>query len=276
MASFFACKKTNEPEVTPEEPAPSDLPNRVVVIEEYTGINCGYCPDGHRIVNELVAQYPGKVLAVNIHAGSYAPSYYTSEGTAYMNEAKVNGFPAGAVNRHVFSKYYQKKGGIAMGRGDFAKAVKEALTLTSPVEIQATAEIDTAKSELTVKVSGKYRWKSVDADGNQLTSNSLYVMLLQDSVLGEQSGSSYNPSQVVGDQYCHMHMLRKTINGTWGEELSPVAKDFEFNKEYHYTIPATLGDDKIPTVLKDMRVLVFVAEGHKEIYTAVEPKVELK
>ena len=35
--------------------------NRNVVIEEFTGINCQNCPDGHRVANSLMATYPGRV-----------------------------------------------------------------------------------------------------------------------------------------------------------------------------------------------------------------------
>ncbi|MBR4803636.1 MAG: hypothetical protein IK032_03260, partial [Bacteroidales bacterium] len=48
-----------------------------VLIEEFTGINCGWCPDGHRIVNELMAAHPGSVFGINIHAGGYAANTYT-------------------------------------------------------------------------------------------------------------------------------------------------------------------------------------------------------
>ena len=43
--------------------------NKNVVIEELTGIHCRYCPDGHARVNAIVEANPGRVVAVNIHAG---------------------------------------------------------------------------------------------------------------------------------------------------------------------------------------------------------------
>ena len=50
----------------------TEVSNKNVVLEEYTGINCGYCPDGHRIANEIAAAHPGRVFVINVHAGSYA------------------------------------------------------------------------------------------------------------------------------------------------------------------------------------------------------------
>lgn len=42
--------------------------NRNVILEEFTGRNCGYCPDGHVIANQISANNPGRFWAVNVHA----------------------------------------------------------------------------------------------------------------------------------------------------------------------------------------------------------------
>ena len=46
--------------------------NKNVILEEFTGIYCGYCPDGHRLAQELHDNNPGDVVLINIHTGSYA------------------------------------------------------------------------------------------------------------------------------------------------------------------------------------------------------------
>ena len=63
--------------------------NKKVVLEEFTGINCQYCPDGHKIANNIKASKPaGDVILVNIHTGGYAnpsagqPDYRTADGNA--------------------------------------------------------------------------------------------------------------------------------------------------------------------------------------------------
>ena len=42
--------------------------NKNVVLEEYTGVNCTYCPDGHKIANQIVAANPDRVFVINVHA----------------------------------------------------------------------------------------------------------------------------------------------------------------------------------------------------------------
>ena len=68
--------------------------NRNVVLEEYTGVNCQYCPDGHRRANELKAAYPDRVSVINIHQGSFANNTYTTQfGNALANQTGLEGYP---------------------------------------------------------------------------------------------------------------------------------------------------------------------------------------
>ena len=43
------------------------------LVEEYTGMHCQNCPDGHRIVAALSTLHPENVFTVAIHAGGFSP-----------------------------------------------------------------------------------------------------------------------------------------------------------------------------------------------------------
>ena len=60
---FFAISQTFV-STTPE--------NKNVILEEFTGITCVYCPDGHRIAQDLHDANPNDVFLINIHTGGYA------------------------------------------------------------------------------------------------------------------------------------------------------------------------------------------------------------
>jgi thiol-disulfide isomerase/thioredoxin len=83
--------------------------NRTALLEDFTGIHCGYCPDGHAIMASIAEANPGKVSLVGIHAGGYAvpsgsePDFRTSEGTALDAFYSIGGYPAGVINRHAFN-----------------------------------------------------------------------------------------------------------------------------------------------------------------------------
>lgn len=245
---------------------PTEISKRNAVIEEYTGINCGYCPEGHKIVNDVMKEYPGQVFGINIHCGSYAAkTYTTTEGDAYLGIATdLTGFPAGSVNRHSFSGKY------TLNRGAFKQAAERMIAMDAPVNLAATAEIEQATRTLTVKVKGIF------TTAQEIATNSLYVFILQDNVIGQQSGASGNPEQQVeGGKYRHMHMLRTCITGTWGQEITPVVGT-PFDRTYTYVIPAQLGIKPIDAVLEDLKVVVCMAEGQKEILQVIEPKMVLK
>ncbi len=103
----------------------------------------------------------------------------------------------------------------------------------------------------------------------------LNIAILQNNVLGSQLGSSYNPDQVVGNQYNHMHMLRHLITGQWGDTIYTTTAGTFVEKQYTYVIPEQLGKTgyKIDAVLEDLTFVAFVAEGRQEILTGTEATI---
>lgn len=204
--------------------------NRNVLIEEFTGRNCGYCPDGHRIANEIMANNPGRVWAVNIHAGYYSPISYpnmnTTDGTAIANGFYISAYPAGHVNRST---------AVDIPRNQWNQYTNTQLSQSAEVNVAGFVTLDhaTRTAEITVEVY-------YTANSAQST-NYLTVMMLQDSILGSQSGSSYNPSQIMNGQYVHQHVLRDVVTSTWGEAISPTTAGTLITKNYTYQIPESIG-----------------------------------
>ena len=267
LAAFAVSAQT--PQFVSTEPA-----NKNVVIEEYTGINCGYCPDGHKRVREYEAANPGRVFGINIHAGSYAANTYTTQwGNALMNQAQVTGFPSGSINREYFTyydNYYQQEiTSMALGRDMFVSCGNQILAQTSFVNVAAQASIDATTRTMTVNVEAYY---TADAE---TASNKLNVVLVQDSIIGPQSGASGNPSQVTSDgQYIHMSMLRDMITGQWGDDITApegsnvIPAGTLIQRTYTYNIPGSISNELVK--LGHLRLIVFVAKDTKEIYTGSE------
>ena len=227
---------------------PTAPSNKKVVLEEYTGINCTWCPDGHKRANQIMAQHPGEVFLINV---------------ALANQTGLTGYPSGTINRHVFSGNK-----TALNRGDWNSSANTILGQTSPVNIAAQGTLDWSTRELSLTVQLYYT-----ADEANPT-NMLNVAITQDNVLGSQVGMSLNPDQVVGTQYRHMHMLRHLITGQWGEEITTTTQGSFVEKTYNYTIPANLGSpNAIPAYLEDLHFIAFVAQGHQEILTGCEAQI---
>lgn len=239
--------------------------NRNVVLEEYTGINCTWCPAGHLVANQIKDAHPGRVNLINIHQGSFAANTYTTEfGNALANQTNLDGYPSGTVNRHVFSG-----GKTALGRGDWASASNTILGMSSPVNIAGEGTLDWTTRTLNIRVQLYY------TASQNVSSNALNIAITQDNVLGSQVGKEKNPDQVVGDQYNHMHMLRHLITGQWGETISTISAGTLVEKTYEYVIPEQLGSpNPIDAVLSDLHFIAFVCEGHQEVLTGVEIPVQ--
>ena len=63
---------------------------RNVLIEEYTGVGCTYCPLGHKSVDFTLSAFPGRAYAINIHQGMFAMQFTTQWGNALANQAGVD------------------------------------------------------------------------------------------------------------------------------------------------------------------------------------------
>lgn len=240
--------------------------NKNVILEEYTGKACVYCPDGHRIAQELVAANPGRVFAINIHQGGYAsgtPNYTTQWGNALAGQTGLQGYPSGTINRHVFTGTT-----TALNRGDWAKYADTIMSKPSPVNIAAQSTIDWATRVLTVVVEVYYTANAVNP------TNKLNVALLQNDILGPQTGgATYNPTMMVGSLYRHMHMLRHLLTGQWGVDINTTTNGSFFTQTFTYNIPYAIND--ISVILDKIDVVAFVTEGNQEILTGCESSMNI-
>ena len=238
----------------------TEVENKNVVLEEYTGIHCTYCPDGHAIAQALTDENSGRVVLINVHVGNYAvpgagePDFRTEFGDALVNLANISGYPAGSVNRHIFPDL-SSSGGTGMGRSAWTPAASEIFPEESPVNVGAATNYNADTRELTVTVELYYTSSSPE------TSNYINVALLQSGIIGPQTGGG------MGDNYIHNHMLRHLITGQWGEEITTTTSGTFVEKTYTYTIPENYID--IECIVEDCDVAVFVSEGNEEIYSGV-------
>lgn len=270
MLSFVSCDKENGKEGDTDPLAietlqvSKDATNRNVILEEFTGVNCGYCPDGHRIANEMMESNPGRVFAINIHVGPYATKYKTQWGTAIANQTGLTGYPAGTINRIEYD------GVMALNRGVWKAKGNAVMAQASCVNLASRAIIDTAARTMTVQVKGYY------TDNSAAETNMLNVAVLQNDVVGPQSGgSNFNPSQVdANGQYHHMHMLRHLITEQWGDEITSTTQGSEFAKTYTWEIPTAISGENV--VLTNLDVVVFMAESHANIITGTQAEMIIK
>ena len=231
--------------------------NKKVVLEEFTGVKCGYCPDGHAIARAIQEANPGKVFLINIHQGGYAnatPDFRTQYGNAIASQSGLNGYPSGTVNRHVFTNPAPMTAGrTALGRGGWTSASTQILAQPSYVNLAVEASLNVSTRELVVHVEAYYTGNSPQA------TNKLNVAVLQNNTKGPQAGGGQ------GSNYLHMHRLIDLITGQWGEDIKTTTAGSFIDRTFTVTLPEA--HNNIPIKLDDIELVAFVAEGNEEIMT---------
>jgi len=244
--------------------------NKNAILEEFTGIYCVFCPDGHLIANNLKYSYPNDLFLLNLHTGGYAipsspndPDFTILENDSVASLSNLAGYPAGTVNRYQFPM--TQGGGTAMSRGDWADAVQDIISQSSYLNVGMVAEHDTSVDFITIMVEVYYTDSlPIDGFGFQPV-NYLNVILTQDSVLGPQTGGSqYNPGAIVPGPwqptYSHQHMVREYVTGQWGIPLNNTLVypgDLITN---YFTIPVPNNINDIIFDINNVKVVAFVTE----------------
>lgn len=232
--------------------------NKKVILEEYTGIYCVYCPQGHTIAQNMKNADPNNVFLINIHVGGYAapaagsgdPDFRTPFGTAIAAQSGLTGYPAGTVNRNLFFGLSQGSG-TAMSRGNWSNAGSQIKLQSSYVNVAVESSIDIQTNVLTVHVEGYYTGSSPEV------TNKLNVALLQNNTKGPQTGGN------AGNEYNHQHRLVHMITGQWGEDITTTTMGTFVNRTYTYTIPTNYNG--IPVDIAQLELVAFVSETQQKI-----------
>lgn len=228
--------------------------SRTVLLEDFTGIHCGYCPEGHAIAAALEAQHGPRIAVVGVHAGPYAtpatgePDFRTTDGIAIDSYFTIGGYPAGVISRHLFD------GADDLGRAAWEGAVNEMLALPSPVNLGVASAFDAGTRELTVTVELLY---TADSPAGE---DFISVLLTENGIIGPQT--DYGPSGNHTD-YEHNHVLRTYITPTWGEAVGTTAQGTSVIRTYTFTVPEEWN-------AANCDVVAFVSEDHSEVYQVRE------
>lgn len=242
-----------------------------VVLEEFTGAWCGWCPDGAVIMEDLIAANPGKVIGISIHDGD-AMEY--AEGI--RSEFGVSAYPNGMVDRKVFPGEADEP----HSRGQWTANVNAQLTRYTPVEVSVDHSYDASTRTITATVTANF----VDYAAGDMR---FVLAITEDNVTG--TGTGYNqvnylnttaghPYQGAGDPiigFSHGHVLRANEPGVFGNAgviPSPAAPGSTYSETFTYVIPASYDENEIS-------VIGFVSYtnpgsiGEREILNADEKKL---
>lgn len=197
--------------------------NRTVLIEDFTGQRCVWCPNGNDAIFQIEKQYGDTaVIAVAIHSGplgfkgnAAVVGLATELGDRYYNRYNVESQPTALINRKA----------LLARVTDWPARVRDELERTPALMLTLTATYDS----LTRQSSLNTDMLAIDEGVNGY----LQVWITEDSIRALQM----MPDGSANADYIHNHVLRTAVNGDWGEPVNIAARQ-SVSRNYSYTLPA--------------------------------------
>ena len=210
-----------------------------VLIEDYTGTWCGYCP---RVAEgiELVKNQTQDVVPVAIHRASLSPadpSYdpYTFDSTELENIINVPGYPKGMLNRMTQWNFPEP--------GNINQVI--ALTQGTNPKLGLALTTSIANGNISVTVNTKF--------SSNFSNLKLVVYVLENGLVHEQHNyTNYYGGVDLLEDFEHNHVLRACLTPLMGEAIT----SSETTSGNVYTKTFTTG---IPSNVANSGKLEFVA-----------------
>lgn len=213
------------------------LGQKNVLIEKFTNIYCGSCPNAHLIIKDLLDQYPNAIWVNHHKPIDFDVNKLVNDNSVVLwEDFNVVGVPTAMIDRVAF--------GNSVARGSSAwRSSIEAQNQLEPVmsiEIKnVTFDIDSRTFDFDVESV----FSQIPDDGDYRIS----VMMIEDGVY-EKQHSYFN--QVVGHplegrgdiiwDYVHSNVVRTILDEPWGTAgiipQSPSVGE-SYAKGYSYTVP---------------------------------------
>lgn len=197
--------------------------NKRVLIEDFTGTWCQFCPRVSYAI-ELVEAQTSDVTVVALHRGSSDP--YNFAGAATLEtQIGLTGYPTARLNRNTEWNYPETA----------STSVNQAVNLTTGVnpKLGLAMETTTAGGTSTVTVKVKF--------GKSFNNLKVVVYALEDNLIYNQTNSTTyysGANPIVGFQ--HNHVVRAVLSSSiLGENITGSTNlADEFSKTFTYTIPS--------------------------------------
>jgi hypothetical protein len=257
---------------------PTFTPNtntlRNVLIEDFTGHKCTFCPAAAIVAHDLHNLNPNRVFVASIHAGptgigdfqsitlpDYPVDFTNSQGLEIgtyfgTNDGGFSGNPRGPISR------------ITNG-GNIFQSATTWTSLTNTVLTDNILKVNIqAKVNYYAANNGFYLHTEVEKlDPNLTNELAMVVYFIEDSIVGDQKmgDNSHNPA------YVHKDLMRGCIdNRAFGRTLTDdMIQNGKYYLNYSYKIPAQYTD------VTNLHLLIYVRDKvTQEIYQVIKQKIQ--
>jgi len=229
--------------------------NKNVLLEEYTGVSCTACPQGHLEIDNLVTAYPNKVFVAGMHSASVGHT------TPYGNDEDLSR-PFPDLLRYKINNLFGIPGGIISRRAGISgteffifnayptyhlpidSAINKIINESSPFNIGIEANYDTVNKTLVVN-------SQIYSSAATTSKYNINVFLTQSNILVSQlDGNTVIPN------YNQKHVFREVLTPSWGTTIytAGAAKGSIYNHS------VTFNNSTRNYKMQDVEVLVFITD----------------
>lgn len=209
---------------------------RKLLLEQFTGEGCGYCPYGMDCIQDYVSQYPDRFVWMAHHYGYTADEYSIPANSEIGSKMGVSSAPSTVINRtkrtvngksvFAFHPGYLSKGGVPVTEPD-----------TALVSVVIRPDYDPATRLLQVAVEGQ----TLDT----VSSYKVCVYIKESGTVGPQS--DFYGSWKGWQAYRHTHTVRASLTASFGTTVV-VEKGQYALPPLTYTVPKAWNDSNCTIV----------------------------
>lgn len=239
-----------------------------VLAEEFTGVSCPPCPNGHKLMASIDDQLNGNLVVISYHIKNYpqtAPvekdgqllskyDFRTDDATD-IGKTLFNGIsaiPAASFDRTAVS------GKLLLSTPKWPNAAQVRVSEKSPVNIHLASSYSDSSREAILKLKFAYT-------SEVLINHNYTVGIIEDSIIDAQKDGL----EII-KEYVHKHVLRDIITPIYGTPVPEKVKPFIPGKVYEHSIRYTL-DSSWKASRSSFIVFLHNSDGgNKEVLQAEE------
>ncbi len=242
----------------------NSTPIKKILIEEYTGHKCSNCPNGSRIIENIIDIYCDHIIVLACHpfnqdftspndSGALATDFRTNETTEIGEEFGFWGFPSALLNRMNNGKFFQPF--------ELASEIQNLLFDSNnnpiPPDLDIKISFNTKKTspiEINIEIE-----KLNELNGEY----KLALVVSEDYIISGQ----YDGDKLI-ENYEHNHVYRSAINGAWGESID--LTETVTNRNFILSKPNTVND------ISNCTIVAYVYNNEtKEVIQASKKKINV-
>lgn len=207
--------------------------NKRLLIEDFTGTWCQYCPRVAYAIDQVNAQTTdATIVAIHRNGSGASDPYNFSGASALESQIGLAGYPTAMLNRKTEWTYPETSTG----------SINQALALTTGINPKLGIAMTTTTTGSTSNIQVKVKF------GKNFSNLKLVVYALEDNLIYNQTNSTTyygggNP--LVGFE--HDHVVRAVLTSSiLGEAITGNTNyNDEFSKSFTYTIPSTVNASNV-------------------------------